>query len=179
MITSKKNLVYCSFFICNFFIDSVGKVDIHNNPTVIILNIHKYEFLNKSISNALYNIIGNSANTAPAGAGTPVKKYPDNGVFIFSMSWVLKRANRNPMHIAKNIDAIHPIRFKFDKLYKYNVIAGPNPNAAKSAMESNSAPNLLHEFNNLANLPSDASNIADTKTVITANSHLPTKANFI
>ena len=44
------------------------------------------EAQNQNKLNALNKIIGNKARIAPAGAGTPVKNFPERGVFMFSIS---------------------------------------------------------------------------------------------
>ena len=60
--------------------------DIQRAPDTITSKAHKYSFLKTSNPKALYRIIGKRASTAPAGAGTPVKNFPERGVFMFSIS---------------------------------------------------------------------------------------------
>lgn len=151
----------------------------HNKPAMTTLIAHRYSFLNISSPNALYRMIGNIVNIAPAGAGTPVKNLPESGVFMFSISCVLNLANRRHMQTAKNADIIQPNLFRADRLYKYMTTAGPIPKTAKSDKESSSAPNLLHALSNRANLPSVASKNAAKITDIITYSQLETKANFI
>lgn len=149
-----------------------------SNPAEITSSAHRYSFLKISNPNALYKIIGKSAKTAPAGAGTPVKYRPERGVLTFSISCVLKRANLKHIQTAKKADIIHPIRFKCDRLYKYMTMAGHSPNTAKSDSESSSAPNRLHELSNRAKRPSVASKKAAITTEITAYSHFDARANL-
>ena len=124
-------------------------------------------------------MIGKSANTAPEGAGTPVKNRPDNGVLMFSISWVLNLASRKLMQTAKNAEIIQPSLPRFDKLYIYIDIAGHTPKTAKSDKESSSAPKRLHESKILASLPSVASKKAAPMTAMTAYSQFPVNANRI
>ena len=70
----------------NFFIEGVGSFDMHRSPEITTSIAQKYSFLKISSPYALNKIIGKSANTAPAGAGTPVKNFPESGVLMFSMS---------------------------------------------------------------------------------------------
>jgi hypothetical protein len=67
--------------------DKVGILETQRIPENITLTPDKYSFIKSSVSlKALCRLMGNMARMAPAGAGTPVKNFPLNGFFIFSIS---------------------------------------------------------------------------------------------
>src|SRR6266508_3821441 len=67
---------------------------------------------------------------APAGAGTPVKKFPAQAGLLGSAVITLKRARRSPVQIANTMAKIHPRLPSSCRLQKYNISACGTGSAA-------------------------------------------------
>ena len=110
---------------------------------------------------------------APAGAGTPVKKFVANAGLFGSSMVALKRASRKPPLIANTIAAIQPPLWISCNCQKYRIRPGATPKLTKSARLSSSAPNFDWPLIMRATRPSMPSSAAANTIAATANSIRP------
>src|SRR6266508_3464787 len=116
---------------------------------------------------------------APAGAGTPVKKFAAQAGLLGSAIITLKRARRSPVQIANTMAKIHPRLPSSCRLQKYNISAGATPKLTKSARLSSSAPKRDVPLSMRARRPSTPSSIAAKTIAATAHSSLFSTAKRI
>src|SRR5882672_265230 len=116
---------------------------------------------------------------APAGAGTPTKKFPAHAGLFGSSIITLKRASRSPVQIANTMAAIQPALPSSCSAQKYRISAGATPKFTKSARLSSSAPKREVPLSMRATRPSMPSSVAANTIAATAHSSLASIASRI
>src|SRR6516165_2550370 len=123
--------------------------------------------------------MGSSTVIAPAGAGTPTKKFAAQAGLFGSSAITLKRARRSPVEIANTMAAIQPALPSSWRPQKYSISAGATPKLTKSARLSSSAPNRDVPLRSRATRPSMPSSTAANTMAPSAHSSLPSTARRI
>jgi hypothetical protein len=123
-----------------FFREKVGNRLIFRNPATVTTKAAKMGEVTNASTPQKEKANGERAISAPAGAGTPVKKCVVQGNAEETADVVLKRARRREQHTQKKRQTLHPKLPNLCSIDRYKINAGLTPKLIISARESSSAP---------------------------------------